>query len=340
VSVAGCALATLILWHLIVGANATATWLALGRAGPFVLLALMPFAASMSIDACGTAVLLRSLGHRTTAWQVLPVRLASEALHITIPAGVIASDTAAAALLDTRCDVPVRDGIVASIARRWLVMRAHTGYMLLGVALGFSTLSGLSQRLLGRAGLPWIVLASAFVPLALSAAVSAGLLGRSAFANLHAALARVPSRRFSRWLAAQRHQATATDTQVARLRGSRSATTTATLTFLGGWCFETLESALLLHLVGAPVPLTAVFAIEAGLSLVRSAAVIAPSGLGVVDLGYATVLPLLGADAGAAPAFVLLKRAKEAVWVLAGYAVLAALRGRAPSAVATSPAVS
>ena len=95
----------------------------------------------------------------------------------------------------------------------------------------------------------------------------------------------------------------------------------ATLSFFFCWCLEALESALLLHLVGAPIDLAAVFAIEAGLSLVRSAAVIAPSGLGVVDLGYATVLPMLGADAGAAPAFVLLKRAKEVVWVLFGYAL-------------------
>jgi hypothetical protein len=78
---------------------------------------------------------------------------------------------------------------------------------------------------------------------------------------------------------------------------------------------------------------------EAGLSLVRSAAVIAPSGLGIVDLGYGAVLPALGADAGVAAAFVLLKRAKEAAWVLAGYAVLAALRGRAATpAPSASPA--
>jgi hypothetical protein len=71
-----------------------------------------------------------------------------------------------------------------------------------------------------------------------------------------------------------------------------------------------------------------VFAIEAGLSLVRSAAVLAPSGLGVVDLGYATVLPLLGVDAGATPAFVLLKRSKEVAWVLLGYASLAVAPAR------------
>jgi uncharacterized membrane protein YbhN (UPF0104 family) len=141
-------------------------------------------------------------------------------------------------------------------------------------------------------------------------------------------MARVPWPRLSRWLETRQADAAATDGQVVRLRASRVATTTATLTFVVVWFFETLESALILRIVGASVPFTAVFAIEAGMSLVRSAAVVAPSGLGVVDLGYASVLPLLGADSGAAPAFVLLKRAKEVFWVLVGYAVLAALRAR------------
>jgi uncharacterized membrane protein YbhN (UPF0104 family) len=63
--------------------------------------------------------------------------------------------------------------------------------------------------------------------------------------------------------------------------------------------------------------------------MVRSIVVIAPSGLGVVDLGYATVFGALGADPGNAAAFVLLRRAKEAVWVAIGYATLTALRGKA-----------
>jgi hypothetical protein len=64
--------------------------------------------------------------------------------------------------------------------------------------------------------------------------------------------------------------------------------------------------------------------------MVRSVAVLAPSGLGVVDLGYATVLRALGGEPGAVAAFVLLRRAKEAVWVAAGYAILAAERKLRP----------
>jgi uncharacterized membrane protein YbhN (UPF0104 family) len=331
VQILGCVVAVGIVVRLVTQADAASTWHAASSAGPFVLLALAPFAAGMTFDAWGTLALLRALGHRTSLAQMLPVRFASEALHVTLPAGFVASDTATALLLEKRCAVPVRDGVVASIARKWLVMRAHAAYIAVGAVAGFAALAALA-RALHAAALPWIVVSSAVVPLVLSAAVGAGLLGRSTFARIHAGLARIPSRRLARWLDSRRHEATATDGQVQRLRGARGAVATATAAFLACWCFEALESSLILRLVGAHVDLFSVFAFEAGLSMVRSVVVLAPSGLGVVDLGYATVLQVLGVEPGAVAAFVLLRRGKEAVWVAAGYGILTALRGRrAPS---------
>jgi uncharacterized protein (TIRG00374 family) len=326
----GAAVVVAILAHLIGRADALATWRAMSSAGPWVLAALVPFAVGMAADSWATVALLRALGHRTTLLQMLPVRLAGEALHVTMPAGFVAADGAAAMLLESRCGVPVRDGVVASIARKWLVMRSHAAYIALGALAGFGALAALSREQLGTGALPWVVLASALVPLGLSAGVRAGLLGRTTLTRLHAMLARVPSRRLARWLESHRHHAEATDAQIARLRAARGATWIATLSFLAQWCCEALESALLLALVGARVELASVFAVEAGLSLVRSAIVIAPSGFGVVDLGYATVFSALGADPAAASAFVLLKRGKEAAWVAVGFTLLAALRGPSP----------
>jgi hypothetical protein len=329
VTTLGCAFAAYLFARLFAHAGATATWHALASGGPLLVLALAPFALGMTIDAYGSVLLLRALGSPTTLAQMLPVRIASEALHSSVPAGFVASDTATAVLLEAR-DVPLRDGVVASIARKWLVMRAHAAYIVVGAIGGFAALGESSRRLLGGGSLPWIVLASAAVPLGASWALGAGLLGRSTFTRLHAGVTRLPSRRVRRWADARRHEAVATDAQVARLRAARSFTRAATLAFLGSWCLEALESALLLRLVGADVALSAVVAVEAGLSLVRSLAVVAPSGLGVVDVGYATVLPVIGGDVTSAAAFVVLKRAKELAWVAVGYAILGTLRGRAP----------
>ncbi len=329
VTTSGCAFAAYLFARLFAHAGAAATWHALASGGPLLVLALAPFALGMTIDAYGSVLLLRALGSPTTLAQMLPVRIASEALHASVPAGFVASDTATAVLLEAR-DVPLRDGVVASIARKWLVMRAHAVYIVAGAIGGFAALAESSQLLLGGGSLPWIVLASAAVPLGASWALGAGLLGRSTFTRLHAGVTRLPSRRVRRWADARRHEAVATDAQVARLRAARAFTRAATLAFLGSWCLEALESALLLRLVGADVALGAVVAVEAGLSLVRSLAVVAPSGLGVVDFGYATVLPVIGADVTSAAAFVVLKRAKELAWVAVGYAILGTLRGRAP----------
>jgi hypothetical protein len=339
-TVLGCVVAVGILAALMSRADPAATWAAITYAGPLALTAVVPFALGITADACGLLVMVRSLGHDVRLGQILPVRLASEALHISVPAGFVASDTATAMMLQSRCGVPIRDGVVASIGRKWLVMRAHAAYIAVGAIAGFPALVVISRAMLGGTSLPWIVLVSSLVPLGLSAAVGAGLLGRSTFARMLDTLSRVPSSRLRRWLESRRDEASLTDSQAVRLRTSPGATSRATLAFLVTWTFEALESALLLRLVGIHIDLGAVFAIEAGLSLVRSAVVLAPSGLGIVDLGYATVLPMLGADAGGAPAFVLLKRAKEIFWVLAGYAILGAWRNRPVRATSTAAVVS
>lgn len=323
--IVACVVAFVVLARVVMHADVQSTWRAVSSAGPFVLTALLPFAVGMALDALGVVALLRALGYTTSLAQMLPVRLASEALHITLPAGFVAADAATAVLLEKRCGVPVRDGVVASIARKWLVMRSHAFYILAGVVAGFGALVLLANALRFPV-LPWVVLASALVPLGLSMALGAGLLGRSTFARLHRALARIPSKRLRRWLDAREHEAVATDGQVRKLRAAQGATAAATLAFLGTWCFEALESALLLRLVGAHVDVLSVFAAEAGLSMVRSIVVVAPSGLGVVDLGYATAMQVLGVEPGACAAFVLLRRAKEAAWVAAGYGILTALR--------------
>jgi hypothetical protein len=332
----GLAVAAYLVAKLLAHADALATLRAIGSHGVLTALAPAPFAFSMATDSYGTVVLLRALGSRTTFMQMLPIRIATEALHLGVPAGFVASDTATAVLLEARSDVPLRDGVVASIARRWLTMRAHTCYVVVGVVVGYPTLTILSKGTLGNA-LPWTVLALAALPMGASLALGEGLLGQSRFAAIHRALTGLPLGRLRRWLEARRCEAAATDAQVARLRAARRATRVATLAFLGCWCLEAFESAFLLRLAGSSLGLGAILAIEGGVSLLRSLAVVAPSGLGVVDLGYATVLPALGVDSGCVAAFVLLKRSKELAWMVTGYALLGSLRARVPAVPAAAP---
>jgi uncharacterized membrane protein YbhN (UPF0104 family) len=116
------------------------------------------------------------------------------------------------------------------------------------------------------------------------------------------------------------------DGHMATLGAARAVTWTATLAFFGCWLGESLDTAVVLKLVGAPFDFGLAMGAEVGISLLRSVGNFAPAGLGLQDAGYATMFSGLGIPADVAAAFVILKRAKEFAWIAFGYALLAALR--------------
>ena len=318
--------AAALLYRAFAGIDTRATLRAVCQAGRFAPLALLPFVVAMTLDAAGIRLLLRTLGRSVPLARLVTIRVATEALHLTAPAGFVVADSATARLLDARCGVPVGEGAVLAVARKWLVMRAHAGYIAVGTLCGAGLLFRLSERLLGGGWFPWVVGGSALIPLGLSLALGAGFRGRPAFARLQSALGKLrwrPLRDLSlRW----RPGALAVDNHLARIGTARSATWAAAAAFFACWLVESAETALLVWLVGGPVDLAFAMAVEVSISLLRSAGNVAPAGLGVQDAGYAVLFESMGLPPHTTAAFVLLKRAKELVWIALGYGLLAAMR--------------
>ena len=319
-----------LLLKAFAGIDLAAAWRATTAAGRWAPIALAPFVLAMMFDAAGIGILLRVLGRGVPFARLVGIRIATEALHVTAPAGFVVADSATAALLETRCGVPVAEGAVLAIARKWLVTRAHAAYILLGAFAGSAALGGVSVRLLGGRGLVWAVAASALAPLAISIALSAGFQGQPAIVRLQSALGKLPWAAVRTRIAGWRQGAVAVDGHLGRIGAARAATWAATLSYLGAWLLETIETALILRLVGGPLDLGIAMAAEVGVSLVRSIGNFAPAGLGVQDAGYAVLFEALGVPAPTTAAFVLLKRGKELVWISSGYALLAAMRRRLP----------
>jgi hypothetical protein len=316
-----------VLYRVFAQVDVRATLDAMARAGRFAPVALAPFLAGMAADAAGMGLLLGALGRPVGLSKVLPIRIATEALHMTAPAGFVVADAAAAGLLDAQCAVPVSDGAILAVARKWLVMRAHALYIALGAVVGAGSLAVLSSRWSGRPQLAVpLALGLALVPLTLSLIVGAGFGQRGVLARLQVAAASLPwasvRARVARW----HGRAVACDAQMSKVGSARRETLLATLCFLGCWLAEAVETALLLWLVGGPFNLPLAMAIETGVSLLRSIANIAPAGLGVQEAGYATLLTGAGVGVDTAAAFVLLKRCKELFWIAGGYALLAGMR--------------
>jgi hypothetical protein len=299
---------------------------AVTEAGALAPLALLPFVGATALDAFGSGLLLQALGRSLPLARLLPIRIATEALHVTAPAGFVVADSATASLLETHFGVPLSEGAALAVARKWLVMRAHAGYITLGAACGAGVLAAVSSRLLGGRWLPWAVCASALVPLTLSAGLGAAFRGRGARGPLRTALGKISWPALERRARSWRTGAAAIDDHLARIGGSRSLTWLATASFFAGWLFESIETALIVRLVGGPLDLSMAMAAEVSISLVRSLGAVAPAGMGVQEASYVVLLPAMGVSPDIAAAFALLKRGKELVWIGIGYALLGAMR--------------
>jgi hypothetical protein len=276
-------------------------------AGGAVALALVPFGVALVLDATGMLIVARGARIELRAGAALFVRVVSEALHFGAPGGVVASEAAAITLL-ARSGISTAEAMVLTAGRKWLVMRAHALYLAMGACVGASALVVVGHAVHARAPLSALVLASAVVPLVLSVVLGV-TMRRSSRA------ARFASVRAS----------------VVRLFRARQWTVLGTAVFLCAWLVEATETAVILRLVGAPMTMASVVAIEGVLSLARSAGAFVPGGLGVQDVGYASVLGALGATHETAAAFVLLKRAKEIAWIAIGFGVNVVVSARKPA---------
>jgi uncharacterized membrane protein YbhN (UPF0104 family) len=140
-----------------------------------------------------------------------------------------------------------------------------------------------------------------------------GTLGKARFERIRA------------WVEERRHHFARADRQLARLSKNKRAGAAAAWRMLGLWLFEGLESVLILRLLGAPLGVIEILSIDAALSVVRSSAMFTPAGIGVQDVGYLAMLQAYGVPDAASlgPAFIVLKRVKEAFWIAIGFAILA-----------------
>jgi putative membrane protein len=87
--------------------------------------------------------------------------------------------------------------------------------------------------------------------------------------------------------------------------------TIAAAIHLAGWLVATGEAWIILRLIGHPLPIAEVIAMESVVAAIRSAAFLVPGALGVQESAYVLVGAALGLPAEAALAVSLIKRGRE-----------------------------
>jgi len=280
---------------------------------------LIPTLVAMALDAVGWKRILRTLGHVVPWRRMLELRLAVEALVLSLPGGSVAGEAAKIALLGTRAGVPATHG-AASLALTKACLTV-TDALYLALAAAWAT----ADRLAGGS-----VIASWPAQVAVGGAVFTGVVGVALFAMLRDAsmatrlvghVRRLPIARLRRWLDA-RHD------QVRELDESVNGFFTAPLLVRLGciipfgleWLVEGAETAIILHLLHVPLGVGGILLLDGVGSLLRAMAFFVPAGLGVQDAAMLVLLRALGvADpAAAGTALIVIKRTKEVFWVVAG----------------------
>jgi glycosyltransferase 2 family protein len=254
------------------------------------------------------------------------VRLSVEAVMLGLPSGAVISESLQPWLLRQRCGVPFEAAVVAGVGRKFFVVVSHGLVLALATLVTWPLLARISREAIGRAGLPWLLIAvSAFMIATFG--VGLALSGRARLAQrTRVFMSRVGGRWLGDWL--ERHAPRfqrADEHLVTFFERERGALVLPMLLYAAGWIVRGAETYLFLLLLGADVPFSAALIVETAIIVVRSVAVPVPAGLGVQDVGYVLCLKALGVpDAtNVGTAFVLLKRAKDLFWILVGVALLA-----------------
>jgi uncharacterized membrane protein YbhN (UPF0104 family) len=313
-----------LLVRTLAGADLAKVAALVGHAGGWVAVGLVPYFGVMLVDATAWWTLSGEVA-RPPLGALVRVRLRCDAFGATLPGGTILAESLVPAWL--RRWIPIDAGVAAVAGRKCFVGLAEALYILASFAVGFSALAARAPAL------PWVVLGLGVGMLLLFCWTSIALASGAVAARVQSLLATLPLPPLKRWIASRARGFRSTDERLVSLfRSSPRRLAGACALFFVSWSLEAVETWLLLRLLGADLSLRTVFAFEASVSLLRSLACFAPGGLGVQDLGYVAALGAVGVPDAitTGAAFVLLKRAKELVWAVVGYATFVA-PGEQPS---------
>ena len=295
-----------------------------------LLLVLAPALVALSLESLGWKLAFAVAGTKPRWRSLLRVRLATEALAQSLPLGVAFCESVKPLLLERQCGLTVDQSVAGMTARKVLLLLSQCLYVVTFGLLGFTGLEQASRAVMGAPHLGFLTLGAGLL-LGLMGVGAALVLRQSNFARGALGLLRaLPFARVRGFIAREERWFAATDGAVSSFfRADYRRFALPLLCFTAGWLVESLETWLILTVLGAPVSFATAGSLEVVVSLVRNVVFVVPAGLGVQDVGYAACFAALGVPEAASTgaAFVLLKRGKELCWIAVGYSLLCSALG-------------
>ena len=239
-------------------------------------------------------------------------RVGGEAINNLTPFAYLGGEPIKAHLL-TRFQIPIIQGMAASIIAKLLISLSQFCFIILGGVLALS-------HLVTRPDLLWPLVLLVVVVGVLLAGLSYGLRV-GFFSLLFRALDgwNLTPSFMERWRTELR-QLDETIVGFAQRYPSNLFLSWG-LHFLG-WALGTLEVLAIFYAVGIPISVHEAIAIEALASVVKAAAFFIPGSLGVQDGGNVLLLTLFGYPSSFGLTFSLVRRLRELLWISLGLLVL------------------
>jgi len=304
----------------------------LRQMGLSALLVLVPASVLTLVDTLGWGLCAVGRPLRPMFPKLLAIRIGCDAVCGSLPGGVPIGESLRTVLLRDRCGFSLTASAACCLAGKLNMALGHMAYIAIVAAGLVLTLHGTGRLEHLQGGEPAVVAGGVAAALALvllslvytgprlSLAIS--VIGRMRFAVV---------RRVATALAP--HLSRVDDHVGSLAREHRTRLFWSIAAYFVGWIALASESALILVLLGARVPIGAALGIEAVVSLLRLAFFFLPSALGAAEVAYVAILTALGVPdpVTTSAAFITVKRSREALWIVIGYITLLATgyRGRA-----------
>ncbi|ACF14538.1 conserved hypothetical protein [Chloroherpeton thalassium ATCC 35110] len=311
-----------VLFHEIDTGKALDLISGLGFSG---ILIFLPYIVVSMLDTLGWKAVFGETTQRINFGKLMKIRIIAEAMMMSIPAGVAVAETVKPVLLKRWLGVPTAQGVASVAIKKMLLGFAQGIYLGLCATFGYGMLKYSSQSVIGFDGLPWIVVLASLIFLLFFGIGTYIFINGDVAARLHKLLIAIPIKPLRIWLVSKETKFEEIDQQLSAFHGmGKEKAILSVVYFTLGWLMETMETFVILWVLGVDLSYTDVLAFETILSLIRSIVFFIPAGLGIQDFGYVAFLTAFGvADPLAVGgAFILLKRFKELLWIALGYLLL------------------
>ncbi len=277
-------------------------------------LVCLPYAAIMAADTLGWRFAFAR--DRAPFWRLFGARMAGEALNVVTAVGAVGGEAAKAWLV--RRDVTYEESVPSIVIAKTTITMAQAVFLLAGLGLAWRTLPVGADVL--RA-MMWLLVVEVVAVGGFAGVQVSGLVGRGG--RVLKMFGVIKDAAYAETLDRTLRDYYRTEWRRCGL----------SLGFhLVGWLLGALDAFIILWALGLGVPLATATIIEAFGSGVRFATFLVPANLGPSEAANAAAFAALGLGAGAGLAFSFVRRARQAVWIVLGLAVLAVMRWSAARA--------